>query len=64
MDNPAAYPVKTGTAGGTALVLLLQISSGELLKTAVLAAVGAAVSFTVSLALKELARRWRGSRQR
>ena len=63
MDNAATYPVKTGTAGGTLLVVLLQIGTGELLKTAVLAAVGATVSFTISLALKELARRWRKSRQ-
>ncbi|RPD45538.1 hypothetical protein [Paracnuella aquatica] len=48
---------RAGTAGGTLLVLLLQLSSGELIKTAVLAGVGAAVSFAVSFALQRLVRR-------
>lgn len=48
---------RAGTAGGTLLVLLLQLSSGELIKTALLAGVGAAVSFAVSFALQRLVRR-------
>lgn len=43
---------KAGTVGGTLLVLLLQLSATELLKTAILAGIGAAVSFLVSLSLK------------
>lgn len=43
---------KAGTAGGTLLAVLLQVSGGEVVKTIVLAAIGAAVSFMVSLALK------------
>ncbi|MBS1744082.1 MAG: hypothetical protein JST81_13705 [Bacteroidetes bacterium] len=43
---------KAGTAGGTLLIVLLNIRSEDLLKTAVLAAVGAVVSFCVTLALK------------
>lgn len=48
---------KYGTAGGTALVFLSNINGGDLLKTMVLAATGAAVSFIVSFALKWLAER-------
>ncbi len=43
---------KAGTVGGTLLVLLLQLSATELLKTAILAGIGAAVSFLVSVSLK------------
>ena len=48
-----------GTTGGTLLVVLLQVGQGELVKTMLLAAVGAAVSFTVSLFLKWLLRHFR-----
>jgi len=52
-------PIRAGTAGGTLLVVVLQISAGELLKTGCLAAVGAVVSFGVSLGLKFLVRWWK-----
>ena len=48
---------KTGTAGGTLLSIFANINSEDLLKTAVLAAVGAVVSFAVTLLLKLRARR-------
>lgn len=48
---------RAGTLGGTFLVLLLHITSEELLKTALLAAVGAAVSFGVSFVLNRVVRR-------
>ena len=57
MDSSSPSPdlsTRAGTAGGTLLVVLLQISSGEVLKTAVLAAVGAGVSFVVSYTLQRL----------
>ena len=58
MDQlPANGSARAATAGGTLLVLLLQVSSGELVKTVVLAAVGAAVSFGVSYGLRWLVRR-------
>ena len=44
----------SGTAGGTFLVLMVNLNTGEILKTVILAAIGALVSFTVSLALKWL----------
>lgn len=43
---------KAGTAGGTLLSVLSQIHSGDVVQTCVLAAVGATVSFVVSLLLK------------
>ncbi|MGV3529784.1 MAG: hypothetical protein ACO1OO_12870 [Flavisolibacter sp.] len=46
--------VRAGTTGGTLLVVLLNISGEDILRTAVLAAVGAVVSFTVSYCLKKL----------
>ena len=41
-----------GTAGGTLLVILLQIHSADIARTAVLACTGAIVSFAVSLLLR------------
>ena len=56
MDNSTTPDLSTraGTAGGTLLVVLLQVSSGEVFKTALLAAVGAVVSFAVSYTLQRL----------
>lgn len=45
---------KAGTLGGTILTVLFNIQSSDLIKTAVLAAVGAVVSFSVTLGLKFL----------
>ncbi|MCW3091404.1 MAG: hypothetical protein JWP81_2473 [Ferruginibacter sp.] len=55
--EPVNGHTKAGTAGGTLLVLLLNIGTAEILNTAILAAVGAAVSFTVSLLLRWLLKR-------
>ena len=43
-----------GTAGGTFLSIVPNIHSADILKTVVLASVGAVVSFTVSLVLKRI----------
>ncbi|HTG65006.1 MAG TPA: hypothetical protein VL859_01400 [Flavobacterium sp.] len=43
-----------GTAGGTFLSIVPNIQSEDIVKTAVLATVGAVVSFTISLLLKSL----------
>lgn len=48
---------KAGTAGGTLLVIILNNRSEDLVKTAVLAAIGAIVSFSVTLGLKFLIKR-------
>ncbi len=48
---------KAGTAGGTLLTIIVNINSADLLKTGILAAVGAVVSFGVTLLLKFLIKR-------
>jgi len=48
---------KAGTIGGTLLTVLVNINSADLLKTGVLAALGAVVSFIVTLLLKLLIKR-------
>ena len=46
--------LKAGTAGGTTLVVLLNISGDDVLRTVVLGVVGAIVSFLVSCGMKWL----------
>ena len=46
-----------GTAGGTFLSVLPNLHSADILKTVILAAVGAIVSFVLSLVLKYLIRK-------
>jgi hypothetical protein len=48
---------KRGTAGGTLLTILGNITSEDIIKTAILAAVGAVVSFGVTLLCKFLIKR-------
>ena len=48
---------KAGTAGGTLLTIFANITSEDVLKTVILAAIGAAVSFTVTIFLKALIKR-------
>lgn len=45
---------KIGTVSGTLLTIIFNLHLHDVLKTIVLAAIGAIVSFAVSLALKEL----------
>lgn len=52
--NQPFNQVSSGTCTGTALVLLMQISHAEVLKTVLLATLGAVVSFLVSFLLKKL----------
>ena len=47
---------KAGTATGTLLIIFANINSADLVKTAVLAAVGAIVSFSATLLLKVIIR--------
>jgi mannitol-specific phosphotransferase system IIBC component len=44
--------MKAGTVGGTLLVIIIQIQQGELIKTAILASIGAVVSFGVTAVLR------------
>lgn len=48
---------KAGTVSGTLLSIFANINSEDLIKTTVLAALGAIVSFAVTLLLKLLAKR-------
>jgi hypothetical protein len=64
LNHPSSSGTRAGTWGGTAVVLWMQIGSAELLKTAVLAAIGAAVSFLVSLLLKWIVRSLRSAKLR
>ncbi|HSC36509.1 MAG TPA: hypothetical protein VLD19_01510 [Chitinophagaceae bacterium] len=50
---------KAGTAGGTLLSIFANIQSGDILKTAVLAAIGAVVSFGITLLLKSIIRHFK-----
>ena len=49
-----SYFLKTGTAGGTLTILFANIDANDLVKTAVLAAVGSTVSLIVSFVLKKV----------
>lgn len=49
-----SYFLKTGTAGGTITILFANINSDDIYETIVLAAIGAAVSVSVSFVLKKL----------
>ena len=48
---------KAGTAGGTLLTILANITCEDIIKTVILAAVGAVVSFGVTILCKLLVKR-------
>jgi mannitol-specific phosphotransferase system IIBC component len=50
----ANNPTLMGTAGGTLLSIVPNLSSNDIVKTVILATVGAVVSFMISLLLKSL----------
>ena len=52
----ANISLKTGTAAGTLLSIVPNLHSEDILKTVVLALIGAVVSFTATLILKMLAK--------
>ena len=52
MDN--SLTLKAGTIGGFALSVIPNLTSADVLKTIVLAFIGAVVSFGVTLLLKQL----------
>ncbi|MFY0653027.1 MAG: hypothetical protein JXQ96_13380 [Cyclobacteriaceae bacterium] len=61
-DQQLHTGTKAGTIGGSVMGLVGSIDSTDLVRTVVLAAVGAIVSFTVSMLLKWFARAWRRHR--
>ncbi|MCW3094092.1 MAG: hypothetical protein JWP81_5161 [Ferruginibacter sp.] len=50
---------KAGTAAGTLLTIFANINSEDLVETGILAAVGAAVSFLVTILLKAMVKYFR-----
>lgn len=50
---------KRGTISGTLLTIVATINQEDIFKTAILAAIGAVVSFAVSLLLKRLVKWWK-----
>ena len=56
-ENNIASGATWGTVSGTALTVLVNIGSSDLIKTGILAAFGAVVSFGVTVFLKWLGRR-------
>ena len=50
---------KRGTVSGTLLTIFANISGEDLIKTAILAAIGAVVSFGVTVLLKLLVKRFK-----
>lgn len=62
MEQPLlSTNTRAGTIGGTLLVLLFKINISDLLTSAILAAVGATVSFGVSILLRWA---WRRARRK
>ena len=58
-DYQPYHAIKEGTAGGVLLVVLIEIDAAALIQTAILASVGAVVSFTVSMVLRWLIKKVR-----
>ena len=56
MENPfhTEHSTRYGTVGGTLLTILININIHDVFKTAVLGAIGAVVSFFVSLCLRQV----------
>jgi hypothetical protein len=50
--HPSINPTLVGTAGGTFLSMVPNLNSEDIVKTVVLATLGAVVSFSISVLLK------------
>jgi hypothetical protein len=57
MNHAHEHSTLLGTASGTVLTVIVNIGSQDILKTGFLAAIGAAVSFFMSVTLKWLYKR-------
>jgi hypothetical protein len=58
-EMTASNPTLMGTAGGTFLSVVPNLNSGDVLKTVLLAAVGAIVSFGISMVLKFVIKKYK-----
>ena len=59
MGESFSNATKTGTAGGFLTILFFNLSSHDIVKTIVLAMIGAVVSFAVSLVMRSITKRWK-----
>jgi hypothetical protein len=57
-DSFIGNPTRFGTAGGL-FILLININSGDVVRTIVLAVIGATISFIISLLWKWLLKKWK-----
>ena len=64
MNNQFDNTTKAGTVSGTLLTIFVNLRYEDVLKTALLAALGAFVSFFVSVGLKHLLRTMKNHRRR
>jgi hypothetical protein len=55
----SSNPILIGTASGTFLSVLPNLNSEDVLKTVVLAAIGAVVSFVLSMVFKFIVKKYR-----
>lgn len=65
--NDPIYPdasTRTGTIGGTLVAILLNMFTNDIVRTIGFAALGATVSFFVSLGWKWLIRKWKKRKNR
>ena len=58
-EMTTSNPTLMGTAGGTFLSVVPNLNSGDVLKTVLLAAVGAIVSFGISMVLKFVIKKYK-----
>ncbi|MEP0938202.1 MAG: hypothetical protein ABJQ84_01670 [Ekhidna sp.] len=61
-DQHFTSGTKAGTIGGTLLSVALNLDASDILRTLILASVGAVVSFTISILLKWLVKSARKKR--
>ena len=59
MNQVFDQQTRAGTLGGTLLIILTNIQTADLVKTGILAAAGAVVSFSVTLLMKFLLKRFK-----
>ncbi|WP_370089416.1 hypothetical protein [Ekhidna sp.] len=61
-DHQIASGTKAGTVGGTLLSVAINLDSSDILRTIILATVGAVVSFSISVLLKWMVKAFKRNR--
>lgn len=62
MSEHFSGDIKLATAGGTVFAFIIQLHAGEIANTAVLAAIGAIVSFIISRCCNYLFKKYRNKK--